>query len=172
MNDDVISLIGGKGGIFSLLDDEAKILKGSDITFLGKLEKGQPKSSPTTRFYKDVKTAKSQFTVRHFAGDVRYESAGFLEKNKDKLYDHMDDLLNSTTNEKFADLMAAAARKDPTSSASEGGSGPDTPSSKKKANLVTLLGRFQSQLRKNYIIKKILFQCFKFKYVCILDFNL
>jgi hypothetical protein len=73
--------------------------------------------------------------------------------------------LNSTTNEKFADLMAAAARKDLSSSAPEGGAGLDTLSSKKKTNLVTLLGRFQSQLRNDNNIMQILYQPLNFKCV-------
>jgi myosin-5 len=146
LNDEIISLIDGKGGIFALLDDEAKVLKGSDSTFLGKLDKSQPKPSPTTLYYKDVKMTKTQFSVRHFAGEVKYESSGFLEKNKDKLYDHMEDILNSTSNEKFSELMSASAKRDTIVAA--GGSG-ETTSTKKKATLVTLLGRFQSQLRKN-----------------------
>jgi hypothetical protein len=36
------------------------------------------------------------FTVRHYAGAVTYDTAGFLEKNKDQLYQEMVDLLRSS----------------------------------------------------------------------------
>lgn len=47
------------------------VSKGSDAGFLSKVEKAQGRSNADSIFFKDVKMSKSQFIVRHFAGEVR-----------------------------------------------------------------------------------------------------
>lgn len=101
-NEDVLLLCEARGtGIFACLDEEVKIPRGTDAGFLNKIEGHHNKKTAESRFFRDVKMAKTQFEIRHFAGVVRYESVGFLDKNKDKLYDHLEDLLSEAENPHF-----------------------------------------------------------------------
>lgn len=74
-------------GILSLLDEECKFPKATDLTFLEKLHANHEKHS----YYEKPRLTKTNFIVKHYAGDVSYECKGFLDKNKDTL---QDDLLN------------------------------------------------------------------------------
>jgi len=74
-------------GILALLDEESLFPKATDTTFLNKLHqqfasKGHPK-------YIQPRFSKTAFGVSHYAGDVEYETAGWLEKNKDPLQEDL-----------------------------------------------------------------------------------
>jgi myosin I len=92
-------------GIFALLDEETLLGKGTDATFLRKMYQNlrsnrhleQPESRPGGRGGKSLagatpaspssrQTNPTCFVVKHYAGDVQYESEGFIEKNKDTLF--------------------------------------------------------------------------------------
>ncbi|KAL4580256.1 hypothetical protein LXL04_016442 [Taraxacum kok-saghyz] len=62
-------------GILSLLDEASDRLEGSDLTFFNNMKKHL---SCGLRFNDE----KGCFKVDHYAGEVNYESTGFLEKNK------------------------------------------------------------------------------------------
>ena len=94
-----------KSGILIRLDEELKLPKASDETFLKKLDFELTSKAPNGSYFKDIKMAKHEFEVRHFAGTIRYDTRGFLEKNKDRLYDHFEDLLASSTNSVFRKMM-------------------------------------------------------------------
>ena len=73
-------------GLFSLLDEEIIVPQGSDVSLLQKLEANHKKSevfSIATKHHKP-----NLFVVKHFAGDVCYNIAGFVEKNKDLIHPH------------------------------------------------------------------------------------
>ena len=71
-------------GILPMVDEEIRMPKGSDKTFVDKLVSAQSKNKDYFKpFMKDPK----MFIVEHYAGTVRYDSTGFLEKNRDKLND-------------------------------------------------------------------------------------
>ncbi|URD91376.1 myosin-2 heavy chain, non muscle, partial [Musa troglodytarum] len=69
-------------GLLSLLDEESTFPNGTDLTFVNKL-KQHLHSSPCFRGERD-----KAFTIHHYAGEVVYDTTGFLEKNRDLL--HMD----------------------------------------------------------------------------------
>mmetsp|Transcript_40855 Transcript_40855/g.102867 ORF Transcript_40855/g.102867 Transcript_40855/m.102867 type:complete len:1038 (-) Transcript_40855:173-3286(-) len=94
-------------GIFALLDEETLLGKGTDATFLRKMYQNlrtnvhleQPEARPGGRGGKSLagappaspsssshQTNPTCFVVKHYAGDVQYESEGFIEKNKDTLF--------------------------------------------------------------------------------------
>lgn len=54
----------------------------------------------------------TDFTVRHFAGDVTYVCAGFLEKNSDSLDSGFKRLLTSSKNSVARELIKIAARRE------------------------------------------------------------
>ncbi|KAK7262716.1 hypothetical protein RJT34_30293 [Clitoria ternatea] len=66
-------------GILSLLDEESNLPKASDLTFANKL-KHHLGSNPCFKGERG-----RAFSVRHFAGEVMYDTNGFLEKNRDTL---------------------------------------------------------------------------------------
>ncbi|KAI8853564.1 P-loop containing nucleoside triphosphate hydrolase protein [Chytridium lagenaria] len=82
-------------GILSLLDEETKVPKGSDESWVGKLFQQYEKN----QFFIRPKTSKIQFGVRHYAGDVTYTSTGFLEKNKDAIQDELIELVQKRLNQ-------------------------------------------------------------------------
>ncbi|KAL9256534.1 Myosin-2-like protein [Drosera capensis] len=66
-------------GLLSILDEESNLPKASCLTFAHKL-KQHLEPHPRFRAGKD-----GSFSVNHFAGEVLYDTHGFLEKNRDPL---------------------------------------------------------------------------------------
>ncbi|CAM9390305.1 unnamed protein product, partial [Phaeothamnion confervicola] len=92
-NQPVVDLIEKKPyGLMPLLDEEVKIPKGADLTWLTK-SKQHNSASPCLQ---NAGTNPNRFVVRHYAGDVTYDSAGFVETNKDYLFRDLYDLMTSS----------------------------------------------------------------------------
>ncbi|KAI4342485.1 hypothetical protein MLD38_027112 [Melastoma candidum] len=89
-NEDCLNLIEKRPlGVVSLLDEESNFPKASDLTFAHKL-KQHLGSNPC---FKGDRGA--SFTLRHYAGEVSYDTTGFLEKNRDPLHSDSVRLLSS-----------------------------------------------------------------------------
>ncbi|KAJ4972925.1 hypothetical protein NE237_006099 [Protea cynaroides] len=78
-------------GLLSLLDEECTFPNGSDSTFADKLKR-HLNSNSCFRGERE-----SAFTVLHYAGEVTYDTLGFLEKNRDLLHLDSIQLLSSCT---------------------------------------------------------------------------
>ncbi|KAJ1408494.1 P-loop containing nucleoside triphosphate hydrolase [Sesbania bispinosa] len=76
-------------GLFSLLDEESDFPKASDLTFANKLKKHLD-ANPCFKGERG-----RAFGVRHYAGEVLYDTNGFLEKNRDTLSSDSIQLLSS-----------------------------------------------------------------------------
>ncbi|GAB4849560.1 hypothetical protein Ancab_004354 [Ancistrocladus abbreviatus] len=76
-------------GLLSSLDEESNFPKATDLTFADKL-KQHLISNPCFEGRRD-----GVFSVRHFAGEVLYDTSGFLEKNRDPLHSQSIHLLLS-----------------------------------------------------------------------------
>ncbi|RZC75040.1 hypothetical protein C5167_050519 [Papaver somniferum] len=84
-NQDCLNLFEKKPlGLLSLLDEESTFPNGTDITLANKLKQHL---SSNSCFRGDRGKA---FSVSHYAGEVTYETSGFLEKNRDLL--HLDSI--------------------------------------------------------------------------------
>ncbi|KDO34447.1 hypothetical protein SPRG_01581 [Saprolegnia parasitica CBS 223.65] len=95
-------------GLFSLLDQECRVPKGSDRAL-------------ATKYYKEFNDKNAmfaaspahlrdgQFTVLHYAGPVVYSVDGFLDKNKDALLESLVDLLASAENGVLQEIYSAQA---------------------------------------------------------------
>ena len=94
-NEDVIALVGSKGGILHSLDEEIKVPRGSSKGFFNKLVKKFTGGKQHIRLGPH-KPGSSYFTVKHYAGDVKYDYFGFLEKNKDTLFNDLVELMSSS----------------------------------------------------------------------------
>ena len=104
-NEDVLVMIEARqGGLFVLLDEELKIPKGNDLSFLQKVEKVH-NGKGSGRFRRDFRMAAELFEIKHFAGTVTYNVTNFMEKNRDKMYDHLEDLLVLSRSERFRSTM-------------------------------------------------------------------
>jgi hypothetical protein len=128
-----LELFEAKMGVATLLDEETRFPKATDQTFLDKLA-SQHKDHPSLSF---PKTARNQFTIRHYAGEVSYTVDGFLDKNRDTLQPSILGVLQTSTDpliKELADELAAAA-----AAAAGGGGG-----AKKKTK--TIFGQFKEQL--------------------------
>ncbi|XP_074311049.1 myosin-2-like [Silene latifolia] len=71
-------------GLLSLLDEESNFPKATDLTFAHKLEQHLSSNS----CFKGRRDG--AFSISHYAGQVLYDTSGFLEKNRDPL--HSDSL--------------------------------------------------------------------------------
>ncbi|KAJ7942630.1 myosin 1 [Quillaja saponaria] len=84
-NQDCLSLFEKKPlGLLSLLDEESTFPNGTDLTFANKLKQHLNLNSC---FRGEREKA---FSVSHYAGEVTYDTTGFLEKNRDLL--HLDSI--------------------------------------------------------------------------------
>ncbi|TPX61422.1 hypothetical protein SpCBS45565_g07261 [Spizellomyces sp. 'palustris'] len=93
-NAQCLELIEAKpAGILSLLDEETRFPKGTDDSWLSKLDQAHMKQP----HYIKAKTQKGVFGVRHYAGDVNYTVATFLDKNKDAIQEELYELVRGSS---------------------------------------------------------------------------
>ncbi|KAK4804171.1 hypothetical protein SAY86_003988 [Trapa natans] len=91
-NQDCLNLIEKKPlGILSLLDEESNFPKATDLTFANKL-KEHLNSNPCFKGGKD-----GFFCIHHYAGEVTYDTCGFLEKNRDPVLPDLIKFLSSSS---------------------------------------------------------------------------
>ncbi|KAK1279441.1 hypothetical protein QJS04_geneDACA003163 [Acorus gramineus] len=76
-------------GLLSLLDEESNFPKATDLTFATKL-----KQHLNSNYYFKGERG-GAFKVCHYAGEVLYDTSGFLEKNRDPLHIDFMNLLSS-----------------------------------------------------------------------------
>ncbi|XP_075241500.1 myosin-IIIb-like isoform X2 [Convolutriloba macropyga] len=80
-------------GLFSLLDEESRFPRATEITLIEKFS--QHLSSEN--FWRP-RHGERLFGIYHFAGQVAYDAAGFLDKNRDRVGVGVVDLLRESTN--------------------------------------------------------------------------
>lgn len=108
-NQDCLSLFEKKPlGLLSLVDEESTFPNGTDLTFANKL-KQHLNSNSCFRGERG-----KAFSVSHYAGEVTYDTTGFLEKNRDLLHLDSIQLLSSCScrlPQIFASSMLAQSEK-------------------------------------------------------------
>jgi len=105
-NQPVLDLIEQRpNGLLPSIDEELRMPKGSDRTWVDKLIVTH---KSTANFAPDRASA-SCFVVKHYAGAVVYDSAGFLDKNKDQLNDDAYALLQTSAFKFLASLFPTDA---------------------------------------------------------------
>lgn len=106
-NQDCLDLIEQKGtGIIAMLDDECRLPKGSDSNFAGRLHKAlvEHKRFAATAAQK----RNGEFSIRHYAGLVVYNTVTFLDKNKDELPKEATSLFQGSGSRLIAAVFADA----------------------------------------------------------------
>ncbi|KAJ3333456.1 cytochrome c oxidase subunit 1 [Blyttiomyces sp. JEL0837] len=105
-------------GILSMLDEETKVPKGSDESFLSKLIQQNEKH----KYFVKPKTAKGGFFgVKHYAGEVLYTVTDFLDKNKDAVQEELLDVIQGSTNAFISNLFPKRVDESQTKGAKGGG---------------------------------------------------
>ncbi|KAF7241516.1 Unconventional myosin-Vc [Varanus komodoensis] len=92
-NQPVIDLIEAKMGILELLDEECLLPQGTDENWLQKLYNNFLNKNP---LFEKPRMSNSSFIVQHFADKVEYKSEGFLEKNRDTVYEVLTEILKTS----------------------------------------------------------------------------
>uniref|UniRef100_A0A669D2N7 Methyl-CpG binding domain protein 3b n=1 Tax=Oreochromis niloticus TaxID=8128 RepID=A0A669D2N7_ORENI len=103
-NQQCIDLIEGQLGMFDLLDEECRMPKGSDESWVRKLYDQHLSSKPHPHFRKP-RMSNSAFIVLHFADTVQYECDGFLDKNRDTVFEELINILKASQSELVAELF-------------------------------------------------------------------
>uniref|UniRef100_A0A8C7GVV8 Myosin VB n=1 Tax=Oncorhynchus kisutch TaxID=8019 RepID=A0A8C7GVV8_ONCKI len=91
-NQPCIDVIEAKLGILDLLDEECKVPKGTDQNWCQKLF---DRLSSSVHFQKP-RMSNTSFIVIHFADKVEYQCDGFLEKNRDTVYEEQINILKAS----------------------------------------------------------------------------
>uniref|UniRef100_A0A674GLV6 Myosin VB n=1 Tax=Taeniopygia guttata TaxID=59729 RepID=A0A674GLV6_TAEGU len=91
-NQPCIDLIEAKLGILDLLDEECKVPKGTDQNWAQKLYDRHAAS----QHFQKPRMSNTSFIVLHFADKVEYQSEGFLEKNRDTVYEEQINILKAS----------------------------------------------------------------------------
>ena len=112
-NSGCVELIEGKPiGVIALLEDECALGSGNDISFLNKVSKAfnttkSPQTAKASMFFVRDMEADNLFSVKHFAGAVKYTVDNFLEKNKDTMSRSMKKCLSESTNPFISSMFLA-----------------------------------------------------------------
>lgn len=92
-NQDIIDMIERKKvGLFAMMDEELRIPKSTDKTYLDKIATSYKEHA---HFAIPIKTPNT-FTIHHYAGAVTYNVDGFLDKNKDRMFDDLVRVIHDT----------------------------------------------------------------------------
>ncbi|GMT09469.1 hypothetical protein PFISCL1PPCAC_766 [Pristionchus fissidentatus] len=100
-NQPCIDLIEARPGLINYLDEQCKVVKGSDPSWLDQIT-----NCPTLKKSAQLQLPKirsASFMIKHFAADVSYTVDGFLEKNKDTVNEQLMQVVAKT---KFGLLRA------------------------------------------------------------------
>eukprot|EP01006_Ploeotia_vitrea_P036080 TRINITY_DN65964_c1_g1_i1.p1 TRINITY_DN65964_c1_g1~~TRINITY_DN65964_c1_g1_i1.p1 ORF type:complete len:1207 (+),score=234.46 TRINITY_DN65964_c1_g1_i1:31-3621(+) len=100
-NTPCVKLITDKMGVIALLDEQCALGKGTDEAFLADVCSNHAKHP----FFEKKTLAKTSFIIKHYAGDVSYEIAHFLDKNRDTLKDDMKVLMRKSNSFFIKELL-------------------------------------------------------------------
>ena len=100
-------LIEGRGLFFDLLNEESIFPNGSDGSLFNKLKANLGRRQ---EFVTDARAGAGRFEICHYAGRVKYETAGMLEKNKDTLFGDLVELMKGSSNPVAASLFQPKAQ--------------------------------------------------------------
>ncbi|XP_051776611.1 unconventional myosin-Va isoform X2 [Erpetoichthys calabaricus] len=101
-NQPCINLIEAKLGILDLLDEECRMPKGTDDTWAQKLYNTHLNKCD---LFQKPRLSNRAFIIQHFADKVEYQCEGFLEKNKDTVYEEQIHVLKLSKFELLVELF-------------------------------------------------------------------
>ncbi|KAK6467301.1 unconventional myosin-Vb-like [Huso huso] len=101
-NQPCIELIEGKLGVLDLLDEECRMPRGSDESWAQKLYERHQNQNP---HFSKPRLSNTAFIILHFADTVQYECDGFLDKNRDTVFEEPINILKASKSELVAELF-------------------------------------------------------------------
>ncbi|KAK3289251.1 hypothetical protein CYMTET_3312 [Cymbomonas tetramitiformis] len=105
-NQDVLNLIEGKPmGILAVLDEQCRFPKSTPETLALKLCQEHAKPGKENARFVKPKRSQVQFTLKHYAGDVTYDTESFIEKNKDFVVAEHQNILQASGSEMVKTLF-------------------------------------------------------------------
>ncbi|CAM9710314.1 unnamed protein product, partial [Ectocarpus sp. 8 AP-2014] len=110
-NQDCLDLIEGKKkGLLTMLDDECRLgIRGTDANYFSRLYREHGEAE---RFEADsAMRTKLCFSIKHYAGHVRYNVHTFCDKNKDELPNESDVLFASSESDFVVNLFSPTGGK-------------------------------------------------------------
>eukprot|EP00605_Chrysophyceae_sp_TOSAG23-4_P000651 GSChrysophyteH1.ASY1.ANO1.733.1 assembled CDS len=106
--------IPGSTGVFSMIDEEINVPRGSDEGLLGKLlTKHKDHDHMVQPRGKVCKDSQKCFGIDHYAGKVYYNITNFLEKNKDQLHPDIENVLRDSNVKYIAKMFAKKEGDEP-----------------------------------------------------------
>uniref|UniRef100_A0A8D0FFF7 Myosin VB n=1 Tax=Strix occidentalis caurina TaxID=311401 RepID=A0A8D0FFF7_STROC len=115
-NQPCIDLIEAKLGVLDLLDEECKVPKGTDQNWAQKLYDRHAGS----QHFQKPRMSNTSFVILHFADKVEYQSEGFLEKNRDTVYEEQINILKASKVKAATSLFQDEKDAAPTTSMTKG----------------------------------------------------
>lgn len=104
-NQEILDMIGLKPmNIMALINEETIFPKGSESTLVAKLHSTH---GTKTIYVKPKYDDSSEFGIQHYAGNVFYNSNGFLEKNRDSFNYDLKELIMKTSNKFLLNLFSS-----------------------------------------------------------------
>ena len=110
-----VELIESKMGIIKMLEEETMLPQGSDKSLIEKMHNKfyhEKKPPGKNKYYDIIKKSPNIFVVKHYAGDVQYDSDGMLAKTKDKLHDLMDSTARKSQHDVIVDMWDILEKND------------------------------------------------------------
>lgn len=131
-NQSTIDLIEGSPGLINYLNEQCKVVNGSDSGWLNQIT-----TCPTLKKNSNLQMPRiksTQFIVKHFAADVSYSTEGFMEKNKDAVSKQLLELFSLTKFPLLREILGSLVVFDETAPG-------------KQAVKKTVAGQFRDSLR-------------------------
>ncbi|KAL2089906.1 hypothetical protein ACEWY4_014594 [Coilia grayii] len=101
-NQPCIDLIEGSLGLLDLLDEECRMPKGSEESWARKL---YDQHSTRSAHFRKPRMSNTAFIILHFADTVQYECDGFLDKNRDTVFEEPINIMRASQSELVAELF-------------------------------------------------------------------
>ena len=93
-------------GIFSMLEEECVVPKGTDMTYKDKLHAKHLGKHPSFGKPKPSKSKyEAHFELHHYAGTVAYGVNGWLDKNKDPINEYVAAMFKNQTFNKLLNML-------------------------------------------------------------------
>eukprot|EP00592_Proboscia_alata_P008371 CAMPEP_0194358204 /NCGR_PEP_ID=MMETSP0174-20130528/5497_1 /TAXON_ID=216777 /ORGANISM="Proboscia alata, Strain PI-D3" /LENGTH=1339 /DNA_ID=CAMNT_0039128457 /DNA_START=62 /DNA_END=4081 /DNA_ORIENTATION=+ len=105
-NAHVLSLVEGRMGIISVLNEECVRPKGNDVSFVSKIK---TLNKDTGCLIVDRLHRPTEFAIEHYAGAVKYDASNFVQKNTDLLPTDLINCACKSSNELINTELKAAA---------------------------------------------------------------
>ena len=133
-NKECVELIEKKGtGILGILQEQCQLgARGSDAEFLNNTIQTYNKH----KYFIVEKRSRTEFSVSHYANPVKYETEGFLEKNRDSVNDDIRSLVDSTKMPEIKSII----KKEDASDAAAGARG-------RRKKVATVANKFKESLQ-------------------------